>query len=332
MAKIIQLKELQAKKAAEFANAKAGLEEAKTAQAAQITSLADRVAGLELELNNAKAAKKTAEDALTTAAQNLADAQSAGIKDIASIASLESELANAKTEVTTKQNQIDNINKALAEATANTDTLVRNARKDEQLAAEQKYNTLTDSYNKLKTELQNAKTEIIRLDSIKNTSALTDPERAKLNKDLLDKQAEISSITTKLMDVQRQLFECSTKLNAASVDQMQPLPAVDTAVQTTTLPNVLPAESATSPTVQGQIQPAELLPIPPQQQTQPATDGIADTTLVAATGFTDIPKYVHQQQIQNASSNPYWTYRPENYDSHDRYAAPLMHWVTGYNA
>jgi hypothetical protein len=366
MAKINQLKELQKQKADEFAKAKLDLEAAKTEQAAQITSLADRVAGLELELNNAKAAKKTAEDALTTAAQNLADAKDAGIKDKVSIASLESELSNAKTEVTTKQNQIDTINKALAEATANTDTLVKNARIDERLAAEQKYNMLTDSYNILNNELQNAKTEIIRLDSIKNTSALTDPERAKLNKDLLDKQAEISSITTKLMDVESKLRDCSTKLNAAPVAQMLPPPVGATAVpvpppvgatavqaptlgtpnvpmppptlvgypavQTPTLPNVLLPNSATSPTVQGPIQPAELLPIPPQQQTQPATSGIADNSLTAKVGFTDIPKHVHQQQFQNARSNPYWTYRPENYDSHDRYAAPVPWWVSGYNS
>ncbi len=77
---------------------------------------------------------------------------------------------------------------------------------------------------------------------------------------------------------------------------------------------------------------AELLPIPPQQQELTATDGIADTSLSAATGFTDIPKHKLQQLIQNARSNPYWTYRPENYDSHDRYAAPTSWWVTGYNA
>jgi hypothetical protein len=329
-----------------------------------ILSNAGRVAGLESELNIAKEAKKTAEDALTTAAQNLADAKDAGIKDKVSIASLESELANAKTEVTTKQNQIDNINKALAEATANTDTLVRNARIDERLAAEQKYNMLTDSYNILNNELQNAKTEIIRLDSIKNTSALTDPERAKFNKDLLDKQAEISSITTKLMDVESKLKDCSTKLNAAPVAQMLPPPVGATAVpvpppvgatvvqtptlgtpnvpmppptlvgypavQTPTLPNVLLPDSTTNPTVQGPIQPAELRHIPPQQE-QTATYGIADTSLSAATGFTDIPKHKLQQLIQNARSNPYWTYRPENYDSHNRYAAPTSWWVTGYN-
>jgi hypothetical protein len=214
---------------------------------------------------------------------------------------------------------------------------------------EGKLGIATTTVNQLNDKIANFDKALTNEERASITDAKNAAELAKLNiENTLKLTAAERDMAMKAQDELRAKYDVceSTRrnmpampMNAGPMMKMEggispsyvykPMSAMDTSIPVGSLNKpIYQSEQPISVGVSKDV-PAELLPISPQQ---PATAGIADNSLTAKVGFTDIPKQAIQQQIQNARSNPYWTYRPENYDSHDRYAAPSPWWVTGFNS
>ena len=164
------------------------------------------------------------------------------------------------------------------------------------------------------------------------TTALTENERVTLTKAKIDAEETLKLTQIERDGFMRQRDELKGQLNACEQSKRNmPGPGVGPGMSSR------PPEYVCRPTygagaVAGPlsqwVMPGSGAATP---YTGPVAPGsVADSSTFAPMSFTNIPK---TQLINPTYGNPSWSFRPENYDSQDRYAPKMPEWwVTGYNA
>jgi hypothetical protein len=211
--------------------------------------------------------------------------------------------------------------------------------------------TITELENKIIFKdklLQAADEEYKKLEDLlkEPNTALTDKERVELTQAKLKAEETLKLTELDRNEFMRQRDDLKVRLNSCEQSKLNmPGPGMgsrppeyvcrptfsmnskfDTPRDILTPATLLP-QGVTSPAMPVPGMPVPAMPVPGSENKHLA-ERIPEGGL-AQVSFTNISK----TQPPYTWENPYWTYRPENYDANDRYAlATPAWWITGHNA